>query len=342
MYCLVSIIIPAYNTAVTLSRCIESVLSQTWKNIEIIIVDDGSSDQSPFLCDEYAVGHKSIRCIHKINGGLSSARLAGFEASSGEYILFVDSDDYIDPKMVSKMVHAIHDNRADLCLCSYFRQNGSEAVSMELPYGGTSLLEINKDIRELYVKPLMGHERMGINIPGFLWIRLLKRSLIHRSFFVSEREYYLEDHVFDLLYAVNVKRISIVNIPLYHYCINPLSLTNKHRIGKWKMYQKLYAFFNSYAKEHTLSGIEERMFNFLSNALQDSVDNAVRAGNYKAYRKELDGIITSKLAHNILREKSRILEKTHRLTATLCYFRCYWLLYLFRRWRLGLKPIMAL
>lgn len=341
MCCLVSIIIPVYNTAETLARCVESVLAQTWPNVEIILVDDGSYDQSASLCDGFAEGHTSIRRIHKLNGGLSSARLAGFEASSGEYILFVDSDDYIEPNMVSMMVCAIRDNQADLCLCSYFRQNGIDAVSMVLPYGRTSLLEGKKDISEQYVKPLMGHEHMGVNIPGFLCIRLLKRSLIQRIFFASEREYYLEDHVFDLLYAENVERISIVNVPLYHYCINPISLTNRHRSGKWQMYQKLYTFFDNYVREHALTCMDERMFNFLSNAFQDSVDNAVRTGNYRAYRKELDDIVTSKLAQRLLHDKARILETTHRMTATLCYFRCYWLLYLLRRWRLGRNPTMT-
>lgn len=95
---LVTIIVPVYNVEKYLKKCVDSILNQTYKNIEVILIDDGSSasDKSPIICDEYAKKDKRIKVIHKINGGLSSARNAGLDIAKGDYIYFVDSDDWID------------------------------------------------------------------------------------------------------------------------------------------------------------------------------------------------------------------------------------------------------
>ena len=103
----VSIIVPIYNVEKYLSKCIESILSQTYKNIEIILVDDGSPDNSPQICDEYAKKDDRIIVIHKANGGVSSARNAGIDIATGKYIGFVDPDDYIENNMYELMVNKI-------------------------------------------------------------------------------------------------------------------------------------------------------------------------------------------------------------------------------------------
>lgn len=92
----ISIVVPIYNVEKELDRCLQSLLRQTYKNIEIILVDDGSPDRCPLLCDEYAQKDSRVRVIHKKNGGLSDARNVGLQATTGEYVLYIDSDDYID------------------------------------------------------------------------------------------------------------------------------------------------------------------------------------------------------------------------------------------------------
>ena len=99
----VSVIIPVYQVENFLRRCVDSVLGQTLPDIEIILVDDGSPDQCPEICDAYAESHDNVRVIHKENGGLSSARNAGMRAASGKYVLFVDSDDWIDPETAAEL-----------------------------------------------------------------------------------------------------------------------------------------------------------------------------------------------------------------------------------------------
>ena len=120
---LVSVIVPIYNVEKYLRKCVDSILNQTYKNLEIILVDDGSPDNCGNICDEYALSDSRIRIIHKKNGGLSDARNAGLDIARGNYILFVDSDDYIDETMVEKLYEALEKEKAEMSLCSFVYVN---------------------------------------------------------------------------------------------------------------------------------------------------------------------------------------------------------------------------
>lgn len=115
---LISVIIPIYKVELFLDECIASVVRQTHKNMEIILVDDGSPDGCPGICDEWALKDNRIKVIHKLNGGLSDARNAGLELACGEYIAFIDSDDWIEPEMLEKMLCVMEDEQADICACN--------------------------------------------------------------------------------------------------------------------------------------------------------------------------------------------------------------------------------
>ena len=116
----ISVIIPIYNVHAYLGKCVESIISQTYGELEIILVDDGSPDDCPVLCDAWALKDKRIKVIHKKNGGLSDARNAGIEMAQGEYILFVDGDDYIAPYMCEHLLAALEDSGADMAECSFY------------------------------------------------------------------------------------------------------------------------------------------------------------------------------------------------------------------------------
>ncbi|MBQ5997066.1 MAG: glycosyltransferase, partial [Bacteroidales bacterium] len=116
---LISVIIPVYNIESYLDRCVDSVLKQTFQNTEVLLVDDGSTDRSGLLCDEWAGKDPRVRVIHKPNGGLSDARNAGIAAAGGAYLAFVDGDDYLDPDMIRKLYAALKSNDADLSICNF-------------------------------------------------------------------------------------------------------------------------------------------------------------------------------------------------------------------------------
>lgn len=116
----ISIIVPVYNVEKYLAICIRSLLAQSYKNIEIILVDDGSTDTSGAICDKFAAQSSKIQVIHKKNGGLSSARNAGLAMAGGRYIGFVDSDDYVLPTMYEKLMDAVQKYQAQIVSCKYF------------------------------------------------------------------------------------------------------------------------------------------------------------------------------------------------------------------------------
>lgn len=127
---LISVIIPVYNVEQYLCECVDSVLNQTWQNFEIILVDDGSRDGSPAICDDYAATNSRVRCIHKENGGASSARNVGLDAAKGEYVFFLDSDDWLDTKAFEKLLIPMEDRRIDFSFC--------EACTVDQDTGGVS------------------------------------------------------------------------------------------------------------------------------------------------------------------------------------------------------------
>lgn len=330
----VSIIVPVYKVEQYLERCIKSILNQTYSKYEIILVDDGSPDRCPHMCDEYAKQYESIKVIHKENGGLSSARLAGFDVAQGEYIMFIDSDDYIDEYMVEKLVGAIEEQRADLAICGYNTVCGGRVDAKKLPYQTTSIVKREKIISD-YVLPLIGRERHGINLPGFLCIRLYRRNLIQREFFASERKYFLEDHVFNLYYADLIKTIAIVDEPLYYYCVNPASLSNCYRNGKFEMYTNLYRFFVIYVQERKLGDVEERLNNFLLSAFFASIDNAVQAGSYKVYKKELDFVVKDASIKSVIKKNdNKMLSFMQKIILWLFKMHMYRVVYYLRKKRI--------
>ena len=114
----ISVIVPVYNVKLYLHKCVDSILNQTYQNIEVLLIDDGSTDGSSDICDSYTEKDSRIKVVHKKNGGLSSARNTGLDMATGEYILFVDSDDYIDIEMIRRLYDALVKTGADMGVCN--------------------------------------------------------------------------------------------------------------------------------------------------------------------------------------------------------------------------------
>ena len=144
---IISVIVPVYNVEQYLEKCILSLRKQTYKNLEIILIDDGSPDKSPAMCDNYATIDSRIKVIHKSNGGLADARNAGLEQATGEYVAFVDSDDWIMPSMYSDMMKMFRDNpELDIVCCAAARIRHSEEVERCFSYYGTGTIKSGVEI----------------------------------------------------------------------------------------------------------------------------------------------------------------------------------------------------
>lgn len=220
---LISIIIPVYQVQEYLRQCLDSVVNQTYRNIEIILVDDGSTDQSGNICDEYAMDDTRIKVVHKKNGGLVSARKAGLNIASGNLIAYVDSDDYIDEDMYQNMYDEMSRYDADIVITGHTEISDSEEKSV-LNYLPEGLYE-NYNRNKVY-QCMLYEKRLGYwGISPACWDKLFKREIMYDlQMKVNEQIWDGEDHAFTYAAILNAKKIVISNHTNYKHRIRPNSV----------------------------------------------------------------------------------------------------------------------
>lgn len=239
---IVSVIIPVYNTEKYIDRCLESVLNQTYSNIEIILIDDGSKDNSGKLCDSYASIDNRIKVIHKKNQGLGMARNTGIDNCTGKYLMFIDSDDYIELDMIEKLYKSIKKENSDICYCDFNRVQDGKVIS-EGHLEHLAGLYKGEKINEIIIPNIIGGAPSDKNddIIGWSVCKCLFDTKIARKVkFHSEREMISEDIIFQLDYLHNVNRVSVIPNALYNYCINGNSLSRTYREDRFEKIKKLY------------------------------------------------------------------------------------------------------
>lgn len=241
----VTIILSIYNVEQYLERCIKSVVNQTYTNLEIILVDDGSPDRCPEICEEWAKKDKRIKVIHKKNAGLGFARNTGIENATGEYICFFDSDDYIALDTIEKAYNCITNHDADIVLFGFCHVDSN---------GRTKKCTVPKTPRDLY----QGVEVQNYILPNLIapdfqngknanlwmsaWACMYSVKVISDSKwrFVSERQFISED-VYSLMFLYKeLRRVSILPETLYFYCENGTSLTHTYRKDRYEKNKLCY------------------------------------------------------------------------------------------------------
>lgn len=214
---LISVIIPIYNTERLLPKCIESVLAQTLSDIEIILIDDGSTDESGKICDSYACKDKRIHVTHIPNHGVSHARNKGIELSQGKYIHFMDSDDRMEPEMLSELYRLILRYHANMSTCGYLIEDENENIIYQIKEEQTYVLNNQDAISSLFHDSYYRYK-------GNLWDKLYDKKIIdkHQLAF-NENIYYNEDRLFIFQYMMHCTSIACTTIPYYHYIIRNAS-----------------------------------------------------------------------------------------------------------------------
>ena len=222
----ISVIVPAYNAEKYIERCLDSIINQTYKNIEVIVIDDGSSDTTGNILDQYTVKHGQIVVLHKQNGGVSSARMAGVEMATGEYIGFVDSDDYIEPDMYSKLLKNALDNKAQISHCGYRMVFPDGHEDFYYNTGKKMILNNRDGLKELI--------KGDIIEPG-LWNKLYHASVV-QSFQNSpvwgSQIKINEGLLMNYILFKNTEISVFEDIPLYHYILRPGSAATSKSIHK--------------------------------------------------------------------------------------------------------------
>lgn len=216
---LISVIVPVYNPGIHIEKCIKSLVNQSYSNLEMILVDDGSTDGSAEICDLWAKKDSRIKVIHKDNGGAASARNAGLDAATGDFIGFIDSDDYIDEDMYEVLLNDIIANNADAARCGINRID--EYGNIEEWGTGISELRIIDNCRLLQD---IG-AAVGV-LPVHLGNKLFKRECIGNIRF-DTRFHFAEDTLFNFCVGMNVTSMAYRDVDRYHYVFNSGSITNK-------------------------------------------------------------------------------------------------------------------
>lgn len=263
---LVTVVVPIYKVEKYLERCIVSIVDQTYKNLEIILVDDGSPDLCPEICESWAKRDSRICVVHKENAGLGMARNTGIEAASGRYICFIDSDDYIALNTIKAAHEAAHRYGADLVVFGMKRVNNCGIVAEERIPVASNVCYSGKDVQDIFLPDWIDNRYRAVqnkNLCLSAWSCLFSMELIQKTKwkFVSERELISEDSFSLISLAQHVQSVAILEEALYFYCENEDSLSRTYRPDRYEKIRKFHYNCISMAQKN---GYSEKVLRAIS------------------------------------------------------------------------------
>ena len=236
---LISVIVPVYNVEEYLRECIDSIIEQTYSNLEIILIDDGSKDESGIICDEYEKKDSRIKVIHKENAGVSSARNTGLQIATGDWVAFVDSDDWLEENYFEVLMKCAIDKKAEIVSCGYNRVTVNKKESIN--NSGNILIFDARNFLIKLLNPQVGY--------GFTHMKIYKREIINDVVFDTELKVG-EDCLFNEQVVLNANRICVIEKNLYNYRVNPNSVVRSFDKNYVNKYLKAMNKNKEYLKKH--------------------------------------------------------------------------------------------
>lgn len=298
---LISVVVPVYQAERWLCRCVDSLLAQTYAATDIILVDDGSPDSCGALCDKYAVQESRIRVIHQKNRGLSAARNAGTAAAKGEYITFVDSDDWVEPDLIERLWYALDQEKADVAVCGYRIEPGGRTQGrMDGTY---KVFDAEQALEALCYQKCMETSA---------WAKLYRTEAAKRFLYPEGRLF--EDIATTYKFLANARRVVICDQALYHYWQHPESIMarpfHENRFDTLISVDEMYRFISvRYPKLERAATC--RRFSCYCQVLL-----AMPEQGYEAERKQIWGLLKTTRKSVLWNPKARI---KNRIAALLCY-----------------------
>lgn len=306
----ISIIVPAYKVEDTIERCLQSIINQTYSNLEIIIVEDGSPDRCPEICDEYRRKDSRIKVIHQKNGGISRVRNVGLLNATGEWILFVDSDDYIDCELCQKVYDCATENGADLIMFGFSKFNDGEQMKNNIDDKGCRLLS-NDDAMKLLSDPSIGN---------FPWNKFYKRSLFKGIEYPEGRVY--EDLATTYKIVDRALVVCLLEAKLYYYYQSDDSITHtitkKHVTDEFEQRFEQHKFLveNNYEAANL---VREEL---LADALQYCIYCPYEPGN-PTYETASKVILSSKKVKQIFGGTYKVMYRIYCVSIPVFNFVCW-------------------
>ena len=300
-----SIIIPVFNTEPYLPQCLESIIGQSFSDFELILVDDGSTDNCPTICDDYSQQDARVKVIHKKNEGVSVARNTGMKTAKGDYLTVVDSDDWLEKDMYQSMFQYINKYDADVVMCDCIKDysDRSEVYTHDIRPGFYSYEQL---LNEYYPHLLMME---NVEYPATIsnCLMIWKRSITSNN----NIEYlngvkYSEDLLFGAQIMSQAKSFYYMKeIPLYHYCVRESSSSHSYKSDKWNDYIRLYEHAKAFFSEKNITGIDHQinlmLLFFLYNCLGDLGSNNTIIKDKRKYANTLLNCDEVKLMFKIIR-----------------------------------------
>lgn len=334
----VSIILPIYNVEKYLHRCMDSLLGQTLKDIEIVMVDDESPDHCPQLCEEYKAKYPNVKVVHKKNGGLGFARNSGLEVCEGEYVAFIDSDDFVDVHMFEDLYRYANKNKLDACFCGYNVYKDEQHMRQRQEKTDYEVCDGRKAVDSVLMD-MVGSEPTyysDVKILSSMWkgIYSLKTIKENHLQFVSEREFIAEDIMFHIDFLPCANKVGFVPGCYYYYCDNGTSLTRSYRSDRFA--RELYQY-ESMEKRLLAHGYQEELFrNRLDRYLLLKIracisqqQNNVATNGYGMMRQEAMKIVSCPEVRVFCkRYPSHLLPLKHRLFFNMVRFKMIDLIFL--------------
>lgn len=316
---LVTVVVPVYKVEPYLDRCVSSLVNQSYANLEIILVDDGSPDGCPRMCDEWAAKDHRIKVIHKKNAGQGLARNTGMEQASGEYVYFVDSDDYIALDTIEKCYKEAKKVDADVVTFGYSEVNSAGQITrVQSPHPEQYLYE-GREVQERFLPDLIGPDTAAGRFPD-LWMSasasIYRLETLRRAEwqFVSEREIISEDFFSSIRLYKDIERVAILPEAFYFYCQNGSSFSHTY---KSERFEKLKSFYDCCIRECEKSGYSEEVkkrvaYPFIS--LTISALKLIARADFSASekRKKMNEIFRDKKFRAVLAQTNIQKEKTAR------------------------------
>lgn len=295
---LVSIVIPIYNAEKTLEACLNSVLNQTASDYEIVLIDDGSTDQSADICRSYITKYgEKVRYFRQENSGPATARNKGIDNSKGKYVGFVDADDTIVPNMIQTMSEAAEHYQVDMVICAYWWRNGQKekAITYKLPEG------VYKSTDYMAVPRSLLGENDG-DVPPYSWVRLTRRSVFSETGFrFQDGLIRSEDYHFWTKIQFNIKSAYLLSkTPLYYYIENKTSVTHTHVNDYWKGVQYIYTdLVNSIPYSPDVKQMLDIM---LVKRSLIAINNSALSTNILTAWNEINEIVNDSLLNKVINE----------------------------------------
>ncbi|MEQ8154256.1 MAG: glycosyltransferase [Clostridiaceae bacterium] len=256
-----SIIVPVYNSEKYLGECLDTIINQRYTDLEIILIDDGSADRSREIIKDYMARDSRIKAFFQKNSGVSAARNSGIKNSTGDYITFVDSDDWLELNLYEEIIQKIEENNCDAGLYSYTRELKA-CVKMDevLPFSSDELLDRERIHKDLILNLISYEDETKESIMGAIWRCVFKAELIKGNNILFDREmHYAEDLIFCLNAFKKCNSIYILNKPLYHYRLSGTSVTSEYKSDHFERQLFVYNKIKEVFKDNNDTALSNRM-----------------------------------------------------------------------------------